>query len=66
MASAISQIVDGYVRLRDRGALEELQAHRRNLIEKLRSLGGPFDPSSPIKQNQEELAIIEAGIARLG
>jgi hypothetical protein len=65
MSSAITLIVDGYVRLRDRNALEELQLHRRKLVETLQALGGPFDPASPIKQNQDELRIIEAGIARL-
>jgi len=66
MTSALTQIVDAYVRLRGRSSLEELQAHRRKLIETLQSLGGPYDAASPIKQNQDELLIIEAGIARLG
>jgi hypothetical protein len=30
------------------------------------ALGGPYDAASPINQNQDELLIIEAGIARLG
>jgi len=62
----MTQIVDGYVKLRDRSALEELQAHRRKLIDELQSLGGAYDAASPIKQNQDELLIIQAGIARLG
>jgi hypothetical protein len=62
----MTQIVDAYVRLRDRSALEELQAHRRKLIETLQSLAGPYDAASPINQNQDEVLIIEAGIARLG
>jgi len=66
MSSAIAQIVDAYVRMKDRRALEELQVHRLKLIDRLQALGGPFDAASPIKQNQDELVIIEAGIARLG
>jgi hypothetical protein len=66
MSLAIAQIVDAYVSLEDRRQLEELQVHRRKLVEALQSLGGPFDPASAIKQNQDELMIIEAGIARLG
>ena len=66
MSLAMTRIVDAYVSLKDRRQLEALQVHRRKLIESLLSLGGPFDPASAIKQNQEELMIIEAGIARLG
>jgi len=62
----MARIVDGYVRLKDRRALEELQTHRRKMIETLQSLDGPLDAASPIKHNQDELAIIEAGLARLG
>ena len=65
MSSAMTKIVDGYVKLRDRQALEELQVHRRNLIEALQAIGGPLDVASPIKQNRYELVIIEAGLARL-
>jgi hypothetical protein len=66
MSLAITQIVDAYVKLDDRRPLEELRVHRRNLVATLQSLEGPFDPASAIKQNQDELVIIEAGIARLG
>jgi hypothetical protein len=66
MSLAMTRIVDAYVSLKNRRQLEELQVHRRKLIETLQSLGGPFDPASAIKQNQDELMIIEAGIARLG
>jgi hypothetical protein len=61
----MAQIVEGYVKLRDRSALEQLQFHRRKLIETLESLGGPLDAATPIKQNQDELTIIEAELARL-
>lgn len=66
MSAAITQIVDGYVKLQDRRALEALQVHRRKLIITMQSLRGPFDAGKPIRQNQNELAIIEAGLVRLG
>ena len=66
MSDAMIQIVDSYVKLQDRSALEKLQAHRRKLLDALQSLTGPFDAAKPIKQNEDELLIIEAGIARLG
>jgi hypothetical protein len=66
VSSAMTQIVEGYVKLKDRPALEQLQAHRRKVIETLQAISGPLDAASPIEQNQDELAIIEAGIARLG
>ena len=66
MSLAMTQIVDANVKLKDRRALEELQVHRQKLIKGLQSFDGPFDPASTLKQNKDELAIIEAGIARLG
>jgi hypothetical protein len=62
----MNQIFDAYVKLNDRRPLEELHDHRRRLVARLRSLEGPLDPASAIKQNQDELTIIEAGLARLG
>ena len=38
MPLAISLIVDGYVRLRDREALETLRAHRLNMLESTRAV----------------------------
>jgi hypothetical protein len=66
MSVALELIVDGYVRLNDRGALAGLKAHRENLLALLRAqLGGCFDVSQSIGQMAEELAQIEAGLARL-
>jgi hypothetical protein len=66
MSDAMIRIVDAYVKLQDRRALEQLQIHRRKVLDTLQSLPGPFDAAKPIKQNEDELMIIEAGIARLG
>ncbi|WP_024519519.1 hypothetical protein [Bradyrhizobium sp. Tv2a-2] len=66
MSVALELIVDGYVRLNDRGAIVGLKAHRENLLALLRAqLGGCFDVSRSIAQMEEELAQIEAGLERL-
>lgn len=64
MPSAIEQIVDTYVRLKNRRGLDELMMHRQRLAVDLKSRSG-YDFSLPIKQVDEEIAIIEAGISRL-
>jgi hypothetical protein len=62
---AIRSIVDANVRLHNRGALDDLRAHRGRLIAELKSLAGAYDTSKPIAQIQDEIAIIEAGLAKL-
>jgi hypothetical protein len=64
MPSAIEQIVETYVRLRDRRGLDALMMHRQRLAIDLKSRSG-YDFSLPISQVDEEIAIIEAGLSRL-
>lgn len=64
MPSAIEQIVDTYVRLKNRRGLDELMMHRQRLAVDLKSRSG-FDFSGPISKIDEEIAIIEAGLTRL-
>jgi hypothetical protein len=64
MPSAIEQIVDAYVRLKNRRGLDELMMHRQRLAVDLKSRSG-FDFSLPIGKIDEEIAIIEAGLSRL-
>ncbi|WP_407183065.1 hypothetical protein [Bradyrhizobium centrosematis] len=64
MPRAIEQIVDSYVRLKNRRGLDELMMHRQRLAVDLKSRAG-YDFSLPIGQIDEEIAIIEAGLARL-
>ncbi len=64
MPSAIEQIVDVYVRLKNRRGLDELMMHRQRLAVDLKSRSG-YDFSLPIGQIDEEIAIIEAGLRRL-
>ena len=64
MPSAIEQIVDAYVRLKNRRGLDELMMHRQRLAVDLKSRSG-YDFSLPIDKINEEIAIIEAGLTRL-
>jgi uncharacterized small protein (DUF1192 family) len=58
-------IVDAYVRLGNRRALEDLRLHRQKLAVDLKGTTG-FDFSLlPISQLEEELAVIEKGLERL-
>jgi hypothetical protein len=65
MPSAIEQIVDAYVRLKNRRGLDELMMHRQRLAVDLKSRSSRFDFSLPIDKIDEEIAIIEAGLTRL-
>jgi len=64
MSSAIEQIVDAYVRLKNRRGLDALMMHRQRLAVDLKSKSG-YDFSLPIGKIDEEIAIIEAGLSRL-
>lgn len=64
MEPAIKKIVDTYVRLKNRRAVEDLLIHRRRLALDLRSRRG-YDFSRPIEQVDEEIAIIEAALEQL-
>jgi hypothetical protein len=65
MSLAIEQIVNAYVRLDNRSALEDLRSHRQRLIFDLKAQTTDYDLSRPIAQIDEEIAIIDAGIERL-
>lgn len=65
MPNAIEQIVDAYVRLKNRRGLDELMMHRQRLAVDLKSKSGSFDFSLPIGKIDEEIAIIEKGLSRL-
>jgi hypothetical protein len=65
MQPAIRSIVDIYVRLGNRKALDDLRASRERLIAGLKTLGGGYDPSKVIAQFADEIALIDAGLAKL-
>ncbi|WFU37344.1 hypothetical protein QA640_22905 [Bradyrhizobium sp. CB82] len=64
MSHSLELIVDGYIRLRDRDALEGLLAHRRQLLRQLVSVTG-IDPGHTIAQVNQEITVIEAALATL-
>lgn len=64
MEPAIKRIVEAYVRLKNRGAIEDLLIHRRRLAISLKAREG-FDCSRPLAQIEEELTIIEAALEQL-
>jgi hypothetical protein len=65
MSEAIERIVSAYVKLRDSKALEEMKAHRHRLVTELKSLTGTLDVSSSIKLLEDDIAVIDAGLAEL-
>lgn len=64
MEPAIKKIVDTYVRLKNRRAIEDLLIHRRRLALDLKGRRG-YDYSRPIAQIDGEIAIIEAALEKL-
>jgi hypothetical protein len=66
LTKAIEGIVDAYVKLGDRRALEDLRMHRRRLAVDLKGRSsGPYDFSLPLGQIDDEIAAIEVGLERL-
>jgi len=69
MTEAMKMIVDGYVRLKDREALEELRNHRRRLRQQLQDVRldslVTFDVSKSLQTFDAEVLVIEAGLERL-
>jgi hypothetical protein len=63
MPSAIEQIVDTYVRLKNRRALEAMLMHRQRLAITMK--GRVYDRSPVIKKVDEDIAAIQAGLKRL-
>jgi hypothetical protein len=66
MQLAIESIVNTYVRYGNRAALQELWRIRNNLKIRLLPLASSgFDPGRTVAKCEEELAVIEAGLAKL-
>ena len=64
MSEFVKLIVDAYVSLNDRQAMEELRDHRQMLRKKLQACNG-IDVSSSIRLIESDLSEIESGFARL-
>jgi hypothetical protein len=66
MSQAIELIVEGYLNLKDRTALEDLRAHRLRLRRQLEELPpGGIDARPAMETLDEDLGVIEAAINRL-
>jgi hypothetical protein len=66
MSHAIKLIVDGYVRLNDHQALRDVLGHRQQIGKRLKETPRSWvDLSGSIEQNDEEIAVIEAGLETL-
>ena len=64
MEPAIKRIIETYVRLNNRGAIEDLLIHRRRLVINLRARLD-YDVSRPLAQIEEEIAIILAALEQV-
>ena len=64
MSEAIQKIVDVYLGLNNRQALEDLRMHRQRLAMNLKARTG-HDFSLPLLQVEHELGVVEAGLDRL-
>jgi hypothetical protein len=66
MSKAMEQIVQVYVRHQNRRALEDIRKQRQKLALELRACARPgYSFGLPIRQINEEIAVIEAGLERL-
>jgi len=66
MSDAVKLIVDTYVELKDRLALEEMREHRQRLRRSLQEkAGGPFDVSQSIRLCDQDIEAVEVGLATL-
>jgi hypothetical protein len=67
MSEAVKLIVEGYLSLKDRSALEDLRAHRQRLRRQLhdRSSSGLDVVRRTTELLDEELRVIDAAIDRL-
>jgi hypothetical protein len=67
MSVAMKLIVDAYVSLKNRKALEDLREHRQRLKRELMlKQTDVFDFSNSIRAFDDEVVVIETGLLRLG
>jgi hypothetical protein len=64
MEPAIKRIVETYMRLRNRRAIEDLLIHRRRLAISLKARTG-YDFSRPLAQIEEEILIILSALEQM-
>ena len=66
MSYSVQLIVDAFVNLRDRESLNEMREHRQRLRDQLQArVGQAFDVGQTVKLVDEDLRVIDDGVARL-
>lgn len=66
MPSAIEQIANGFVRVRDRAALERMREHRSRLLEEYRARRAGWFRSEVLETSlQDDVAVLDAALSRL-
>lgn len=66
MSESVRLIVDAYVRLKDREAIETIREHRQMLRRKLEASASDwFDVVSSLRLMDSDLSEIEAGLSKL-
>jgi hypothetical protein len=66
MANSVKLIVDTYVSLKNRQALEDMREHRQRMRKQLQdSASAAFDVSRSVRDFDEDIRIVEAGLERL-
>jgi hypothetical protein len=64
VSESVRLIVDAFVSLKDRHAIEDMREHRQMLRKKLQACDG-IDVSSSLQLIESDLSEIEAGLVRL-
>jgi KaiC/GvpD/RAD55 family RecA-like ATPase len=65
MSEAIKLIVEGYLSLKDRSAIEEMRSHRQRLRKQVQECApGGIDVGPTVEALDEDLRVIEAAISR--
>jgi len=65
MSEAIKMIVEGYVTLKDRAALEELRSHRQRLRRQLQTQKDVIGVDRATELFDDDLRVIEAALNRV-
>jgi hypothetical protein len=65
MSEPIELILNGYVKLSSRKELENMRDRRRRVADELQSSARVIDLSSTINRLEDEIAVIDAGPAKL-
>jgi len=64
MSRAIELIVAGYVKVRNRRALEDLLTQRREMLARLQAVTG-INAATSVQMVQDEISLIESGLEEL-